>query len=189
VLPLRYALATEEPVEGAPPRRDFHARLDGGWLATHADDAGIAGGFAASGLVQWQSLLLGVDGSFETQTPSLVSTYTRGAGAIVAGISIRPVDFLQIDGLAELGVAAYGGVGSRVLDPGGSAVLPFAGGRAGLSVLISRRPSFQVSFGLWGRYENDLQRVTVTYPIFIGSSTVTVGTQRVALLLGPSVTF
>ena len=176
-----------------------HFRLDAGWLVARLDDAGYAAGFEAAGLLQWHGLLVGVDAAFETQAVGLISTYTRTAGAATAGISLRPLAYLQLDVLGEIGLANYSGVGSDVLDGGLRPPCPSpAVARACRS--CSHRGA-RVSLGVWGQYDDDLQRLRVTFsgggPFSGGGTpsiwnyprTVTVGTQRVALLLGPSVTF
>ena len=71
-------------------------------------------------------------------------------GSVLAGAAFNPAPSVQVDLLGELGVESISGLNGDLygdLQDGGSATLPYFGGRAGLSFLLGRSHRFVL--GWW----------------------------------------
>src|SRR5512145_2263000 len=90
---------------------------------------------------------------------------SMGSFSAVAGLAI-PLEFVRLDAMAELGLSSYAAAGSNFLnnDPGASATLPFAGGRASLLIRVYHTPRGEdVWIGPSIDYAKDLRSTTRTY--------------------------
>jgi hypothetical protein len=109
-----------------------------------------------------------------------------GAGyvmaSVLAGAAFNPAPWFQVDLLGELGAESISGLGSGLfenVEDGGSAMLPYFGGRAGLSFLLGRSHRFVL--GWWfapGFSERTLVHATVQSCFFgctVNSDTFDVG--------------
>jgi hypothetical protein len=128
------------------PMVDFGVTVDG-WLGGGGGSFG-GGGFAtgATGLVQYKWLDAGLGASLRSGLFTPTTSFVSG----LAGVRIDPVSWFRIDLLAETGAQMMSGAGTSIFSGtlrGGSATLPYLGGRVGLSFLIGRSHRFVL--GLW----------------------------------------
>jgi hypothetical protein len=152
----------------AEPRTDSPSFLGGeaysGWVEGRHSGGVLVGGSVRLGY-RWLTAGLNLQGA-------TVLLGSMASASALGGISAR-ASVLRLDALAEVGVNGYTQVGSNFLshDPGTSAVLPFAGGRAAALLRVVRRASTgaEIWVGPSVAYAHDLASTTHTYSYEQGS--------------------
>lgn len=159
-----------------PPPRDFDRGFEGGPVISVSNGApkdghdtpsfACGGGFGAQFTFRWKWLRYGFDADFALH-PGAFDTVHLG---LLAGVTFRPIPALRIDLLADTGMAMYFrldpvnfgeiyGITDETVSGSNNALLPYAGGRAGIAWRFGSR--YQGVFGVNLGFREDLTRHTL----------------------------
>jgi hypothetical protein len=169
----------QDPGASPPPPAPAleHEIVIDGWLGGGSTAAvreeGAAGtiGIGVTGLYAYRWLELGLGYTAE----AAIFAFSAQVPGVLAGVNLEPVPWLRFDLLAEGGAYVVTGVGGGLfttVESGGSAALPYVGGKASVSLRLGS--AHRILLGWWVNAGDAVGRTTL-YPVtetcFLGCST------------------